>query len=98
MDTRIKFIPKEFSKISKSVEYIKKHPTLPLVAGSFTVGTANLATNVSRHNRDREYQDKQLKAMNNLTKSLTKLDNSVQKQTEQPQKKPTFITFRRLTK
>lgn len=99
MGTHIKFKKKEFSKISKAVTYVKKHPTVPITAASLAVGTANLATNRSRHDRDREYQDKQLRAMNNLTNSLTNLNKNVEQVNEKrpEQKRPTFITIKRIT-
>lgn len=74
MGTRIKLKRKIYSKVSK---LIKKSPTLPIVTASLGVGTANLATNVKRGRENRELQERQIGAINNLTKSLNKVDKSL---------------------
>ena len=71
----IKFTEKAFSKkigkvLKNSGKYIKDHPLLPLSTITATVSTANLVTNRNRDKKDREYQEKQLIAMEKLTRSL----------------------------
>lgn len=71
----IKFTEKAFSKKIRKVlkntgKYIKNHPLLPLSTVTATVSTANLVTNKNRDKKDREYQEKQLIAMEKLTRSL----------------------------
>ena len=81
MDIHIKFRQGNFSKLSsglkKTKDYIKVPPTVPLVGGSFLVGSANLATNASRKKSDKVYQEKQIQAMNDLTNSLNKVNKNI---------------------
>ena len=54
-----------------------------IVLGMSTAGlglsAANFATNLKRRKSDKDYQEKQLKAMDELTNSLNNVDNSLKK-------------------
>ena len=76
MATHIKFRLKNFSKSGEVVKFIKT-PAGIISTTALGVSTANLATNASRHRSDRAYQDKQIKAMDKLTRSVNGLDNTV---------------------
>lgn len=92
MDTLIKFRQKEFGKLKEFM----KTPTGILSATGVTVSTANLATNVSRHRKDKEYQEKQLEAMDRLTNSINGLDKTVKASDPNSKNKNTrMIIFRR---
>lgn len=69
-----KFRQKEFNKI---IDYLGKHPTLPISTGTLIFSGSNYITNSRRYNKDRKYQKDQLKAMENLTNSLTDTVNSM---------------------
>ncbi len=73
----IKFKQKEYNEAvgvgKKVINLIKKNP---LQTASLGVATAGLGVQVHRSTRDRSYQKDQLKAMNNLTNSLGKVDRS----------------------
>lgn len=73
----MKFRQKNFGKLKTAKEFIKKNPALPISAGTLLVSSANLATNTSRHRKDREYQERQLKAMENLTQAMSNTTNSM---------------------
>ena len=92
MATHIKFQQKDFSKVGKIAKetgtYISKHPTLPLVGASLAVATGNLTTNVKKRDEGREYQERQLKAMEKLTNSLGKVDKSLQRIEDTPKPQP----------
>ena len=76
MATHIKFRLKNFSKSGEVVKFIKT-PAGIISTTALGVSTANLATNASRHRSDRAYHDKQIKAMDKLTRSINGLDNTV---------------------
>lgn len=84
---------KRFSKrstIKKVGRYIKQHPLLPLSALTASVSTANYATNLRRGEKDKDYQERQLAAMDRLTTSLSKtseLIESTSKEISSDQKK-----------
>jgi hypothetical protein len=78
MATHIKFRLKNFSKSGEVVKFIKT-PAGIISTTALGVSSANLATNASRHRSDRAYQDKQIKAMDKLTRSINGLDNTVKK-------------------
>lgn len=78
MATHIKFRLKTFSKSGEVVKFIKT-PQGIITTTALGVSTANLATNASRHRSDRAYQEKQIKAMDKLTRSINGLDNTVKK-------------------
>lgn len=89
MGTHIKFRLKTFSgNKAKEVEKFIKTPAGIFSIGALTISSANLATNVSRHKKDRAYQKKQIEAMDKLTQDLEKLE----KEKENP--KPKYINFR----
>jgi len=89
MATLIKFRLKNFSKSS---EFIKTPAGLISVT-ALGVSSANLATNASRHRSDRAYQERQIEAMDKLTRSIKGLDNTVKKDNIK-ESKPKYITFR----
>lgn len=66
-----------FKKAGKStLEYLKKHPTLPVSVAALGIGVGNLTTNVSRRKEAEEQNKKQIKAMENLSNSLSKVSAS----------------------
>lgn len=80
------FRAKSFSKLSsvkKGVEYIGKYPTIPVSLATLGISTSNLVTNKQRNKASEKYQEKQLKAMDNLTKALVNVDKTM-KTPEQP--------------
>ena len=79
MAIHIKFRLKTFSGRSKEVVKFVKTPQGIISLTALGVSSANLATNASRHKSDRAYQDKQIKAMDKLTRSINGLDNTVRK-------------------
>ena len=91
MATHIKFRLKNFSKSGEVVKFVKT-PQGIVAMSALGVSSANLATNASRHRSDRAYQDKQIEAMDKLTRSIKGLDNTVKnrgvKKEENP--KPKF--------
>lgn len=89
MATHIKFKRKQYSTVSK----IKKiNPVIPISLGTLSVSTANFVTNKKRSNEDKKYQGKQLEAMNRLTNSLNKVDQSLKITAEKkPTKKNTIL-------
>lgn len=73
-------------KLKRGLKFIEKHPVA--VSGStLVVSSANLATNRSRHDKDRDYQEKQLRAMENLTSQLKKNASSMDEVTKTLQNK-----------
>ena len=79
MAIRIKFKQKVFG--SKRADVIRFIKTPQGIISSATLGvtSANLATNMRRHQNDKVYQEKQIDAMSNLTKSITGLDKTVKR-------------------
>lgn len=78
----IKFKNKYYSGVySKIKTSIKKDPVKAAALGvsALSLGASgiNTATNLKRRKEDKEYQVNQLKAMDHLTKSITKLDKSL---------------------
>ncbi len=79
---------KRFSKakvaketFKKGVDFVEKHP-IAVSSATLAVSTANLVTNRSRHDKDREYQERQLKAMDKLTNQLGRTASSMNKVNE----------------
>lgn len=70
----IKFREKSYSKIST---WIKENPGLPISLASLGLASANTITNRKKLEESRIYQEEQLKAMKNLTRSLNKVDSSI---------------------
>lgn len=70
----IKFREKSYSKIST---WIKENPGLPISLVSLGLAAANTITNRKKLEESRIYQEEQLKAMKNLTRSLNKVDSSI---------------------
>ena len=95
MATHIKFRLKKFSNPKEVVNFIRT-PQGKVSLAALGVASANLATNASRHRNDRSYQDKQIEAMDNLTRSIKGLDNTVKKKSDvkREESKPKFISFR----
>jgi flagellar basal body rod protein FlgC len=94
MATHIKFRLKTFSGRSKEVVKFVKTPQGIVAMTALGVSSANLATNASRHRNDRAYQDKQIEAMDKLTRSIRGLDNTVKKSEVKKDSKPKYITFK----
>jgi hypothetical protein len=92
MATHIKFRLKNFSRSKEVVKFVKT-PQGIVAMSALGVSSANLATNASRHRNDRAYQDKQIEAMDKLTRSIKGLDNTVKK-SEADKSKPKLINFR----
>ena len=91
MDTHIKFRLKNFSKSKEVVKFVKTPAGLVAVS-ALGVSSANLATNASRHKNDQLYQEKQIEAMDRLTRSIKGLDNTVRK--SEDSSKPKYVTFK----
>ena len=70
----IKFREKSYSKIST---WIKENPGLPISLASLGLAAASTITNRKKLEESRIYQEEQLKAMKNLTRSLNKVDSSI---------------------
>ena len=92
MATHIKFRLKNFSRSKEVVKFVKT-PQGIVAMSALGVSSANLATNASRHRNDRAYQDKQIEAMDKLTRSIKGLDNTVKKNAAD-KSKPKLINFR----
>ena len=60
----------------KILRYLKKNPTLATSSAALAISTANLVTNTGRRKEAEEQNKKQLKAMNKLTDSLSKVSAS----------------------
>lgn len=67
--------------IKDGVNFVDKHPAA-LSSTALAVSTANLITNKSRHDKDKKYQDRQLKAMDKLSNQLGKTAYSMNKVNE----------------
>ena len=89
MATHIKFRLKTFSKSKEVVKFVKT-PAGIIATTALGVSSANLATNASRHRNDRMYQEKQIEAMDKLTRSIRGLDNTVKKSDVKESSKPKF--------
>lgn len=94
MDTLIKFRQKVFGTKTREVVKFIKSPQGIISSTALTVSTANLATNASRHSNDKKYQTQQIDAMNNLTKSITGLDNTVKKNNKKQNSISGLVGFR----
>ena len=94
MDTLIKFRQKVFGTKTREVVNFIKSPQGMISTSALTVATTNMATNVSRHSNDKKYQTKQIDAMNNLTKSITGLDNTVKKREKENNSITGLVGFR----
>ena len=92
MATHIKFRLKNFSKSGEFIKFVKT-PRGIVAVSTLGVTSANLITNSSRHKNDRAYQEKQIEAMDKLTRSINGLDNTVKK-SEADKSKPKLINFR----
>ena len=93
MATHIKFRLKNFSKSGEVVKFMRT-PQGIIATTALGVSSANLATNASRHRSDRAYQDKQIEAMDKLTRSIRGLDNTVKKSEVGKESKPKLINFK----
>lgn len=90
----IKFRQKNYTGSTKSTvkvvkKFISDHPVIPISTLGVGISGTNLAVNASRQKEAREYQEKQLRAMNNLTTALTDVDKSLKetKRVEKPEPK-----------
>ena len=92
MATHIKFRLKNFSKSGEIIKFVKT-PRGMVAVSTLGVTSANLITNSSRHKNDRAYQEKQIEAMDKLTRSINGLDNTVKK-SEADKSKSKLINFR----
>lgn len=70
-----KFTQKNYGK--------RENIALGISATGLGISAANFATNLKRRKSDKDYQEKQLKAMDKLTNSLNKVDNSLKKLPEE---------------
>ena len=70
MATRIKF--------KQAKEWVKKNPNLALSGTGVAISGTNLAINSSRRTESKEYQKKQLEAMDRLTNSINGLDHRLE--------------------
>lgn len=61
---------------TKFLRYLKKNPTLATSTAALAISTANLATNTGRRKEAEEQNRKQVKAMNKLADSLSKVSAS----------------------
>ena len=93
MATHIKFRLKTFSKSGEVIKFVKT-PRGMIAISTLGVTSANLVTNASRHKNDRAYQDKQIEAMDKLTRSIRGLDNTVKKSEVKEDSKPKYIIFK----
>ena len=99
----IKFKQKECSgkaKVTETIKYVKQHPTLPIAVASLGIAGTNLAVNARRHKEASEYQEKQLNAMNKLTKALGKVDDTISQQSQNIKKdesKKPFFQFKKFS-
>lgn len=66
------------TKAKSVLRYVNKNPALISIPALGIAGT-NLAVNVNKQNKNIELQGQQLKAMNNLTKSLNNVDGTIKK-------------------
>lgn len=62
--------------MKKIVNYLKKNPTLPISMTTLGISAANFATNKSRRKEAEEQNKEQIKAMNKLANSLSKVSAS----------------------
>ena len=92
MGTHIKFRQKVFGGKAKEVAKFIKTPGGIVTTTALGVSSANLATNLSRHENDKKYQKKQIEAMDRLTKSISGLDETMN--TERNKSKAPLIKFR----
>lgn len=79
-----KLIERSFSVMSnlktaknKTAGFIKRHPTVPISAASLGVSSVNMGTNMSRHDKDRVYQEQELKAINTLSNNLLSVNKTL---------------------
>lgn len=93
----IKFKKKEYSKATgtgrRVINFVKEHPMIAISSTGLGISGTNLAVNASRHREAKKYQENQLKAMDDLTKALGKVDKSL-KNTTPGQVKPAEETTR----
>lgn len=87
-------------KVGETVKnFYHKNPTAYLTTATATASTSNLAMNASRKSQDKEYQDKQITAMKDLTNALSGVDKTLKKAEIKPKKveeQPKRYNLRRL--
>ena len=81
----IKFKKKEYSKATgtgrRVMNFVKEHPMIAISSTGLGISGTNLAVNASRHREAKKYQENQLRAMDDLTKALGKVDKSLKNTT-----------------
>lgn len=87
MATRIKF--------RQAREWVKKNPALALSGTGVAISGTNLAVNSGRRTESREYQKKQLEAMDRLTNSINGLDSKLEGQQPKQPKKNVFFKLKK---
>lgn len=68
------------SSIKRLARYIKKYPLIPISTASLAVGAANYSYNKKKAEEDLDLQNKQLKAMKDLTEALTDTTTALEKE------------------
>jgi hypothetical protein len=93
----IKFYQKNYNAAAykKSLIEHMKTPAGLIATSALGISTVNMASNLARHHTDLKYQGRQLKAMEDLTKSLDTVDRSLKttsakKSAEELEKKELF--------
>ena len=81
MATRIKF--------KQAGNWAKENPALIMTGTGVVISGTNLVTNTLRRNETKDYQKKQLRAMNRLTNAINGLDDRIEYD-EVPGKKVNF--------
>lgn len=71
------FSSNNIKKTNKVIEFLKESPTLPLT--SLGLSATGVYLSMSRNKQLKESSEKQLKAMEKLTRSLNSVDKSLEK-------------------
>lgn len=74
-------------------DFYKNNKTAYLTTVTAAASTSNLAMNASRKSQDKEYQDKQITAMKDLTNALSGVDKTLKKVEKLPAEKETKRTY-----
>ena len=76
----IKFTQKQYGVTMKTIKECAPVASLGISTAALGVSGVNASTNVKRSRTDKEYQEKQIKAMKNLTRSLDNFDKDIKEQ------------------